>query len=94
LSAQYTIFGEKARFGDYAKVDKRIGEKKSVPSALVRPYILPDKEGKEKYHVTKNPKGTFLKSVSSADVIKYMLNAATGDQWDGRPAVLLLIAKL
>jgi hypothetical protein len=60
----------------------------------VRPYTLPDKEGKEKYNLPKVQKYTFLKLISSADLIKYMLNAATDDQWDGRADVLLLSAKL
>ncbi|MDR9443048.1 MAG: hypothetical protein RI842_10035 [Schleiferiaceae bacterium] len=94
MAAEYTIFGGKGRFAEYAKADKRLVEKKSVPSALVRPYAVPDKEGKEKYNLPKVQKDTFLKLISSADLIKYMLNAATGDQWDGRPAVPLLIAKL
>jgi hypothetical protein len=93
LAAEYTIFGGKARFAEYAKVDKRIGEKKSVPSALVRPYAVPDKEGKEKYNLPKVQKDTFLKSVSKADIANFMLDAAKDDQWDGSPGVLLGGAK-
>ena len=56
---------------------------------MVRPYALTDKEGKGKYFVTKKQNGTFLKSISRADVAKYMLDAITDSQWDGSPGVLL-----
>ena len=88
-----TLIGGKASFADYEKADKRISEEKSVPFVLVRPYALTDKEGKERYYVTKNQKGTFLKSISRADVAKFMLDAVTDAQWDGSPGVLLGGAK-
>lgn len=84
-----TLIGGKASFADYEKADKRISEEKSVPFVLFRPYALSDKEGKERYYVTKNQKGTFLKSISRADVAKFMLDAVTDAQWDGSPGVLL-----
>ena len=89
IKQMLTLIGGKASFADYEKADKRIREEKSVPFVLVRPYALTDKEGKEKYYVTKNQKGTFLKSISRADVAKFMLDAVTDNQWDGSPGVLL-----
>ena len=84
-----TLIGGKSSFDDYEKADKRISEEKSVPFVLVRPYALTDKEGRGKYYVTKKQNGTFLKSISRADVAKFMLDAVTDDQWDGSPGVLL-----
>ena len=84
-----TLIERKSIFADYEKADKRIIDKKSVPFVLVRPYALTDKEGKGKYFVTKKLNGTFLKSISRADVAKYMLDAVTDPQWDGSPGVLL-----
>jgi len=88
-----TLIGGKASFADYEKADKRISEEKSVPFVLVRPYALTDKEGKGKYFVTKKQNGTFLKSISRADVAKFILDAVTDSQWDGSPGVLLGGAK-
>ena len=88
-----TLIGGKASFADYEKADKCISEEKSVPFVLVRPYALTDKEGKGKYYVTKNQNGTFLKSISRADVAKFILDAVTDSQWDGSPGVLLGGAK-
>lgn len=88
-----TLIGGKASFADYEKADKRISEEKSVPFVLVRPYALTDMEGKGRYYVTKNQKGTFLKSISRADVANFMLDAVTDSQWDGSPGVLLGGAK-
>ena len=84
-----TLIGGKSSFDYYEKADKRISEEKSVPFVLVRPYALTDKEGRGKYYVTKKQNGTFLKSISRADVAKFMLDAVTDDQWDGSPGVLL-----
>ena len=83
------LIGGKSSFADYEKADKRISNEKSVPFVLVRPYALTDKEGKGKYFVTKKQNGTFLKSISRADVAKYMLDAVTDSKWDGSPGVLL-----
>ena len=83
------LIGGKTSFADYEKADKRISDEKSGPFVLVRPYALTDKEGKGKYFVTKKQNGTFLKSISRADVAKYMLDAVTDPQWDGSPGVLL-----
>jgi len=88
-----TLIGGKKAFADYEKADKRIREEKTVPFVLVRPYALTDKEGKGKYYVTKNQNGTFLKSISRADVAKFMLDTVTDKQWDGSPGVLLGGAK-
>ena len=88
-----TLIGGKASFADYEKADKCINEEKSVPFVLVRPYALTDKEGKGKYFVTKKQNGTFLKSISRADVAKFILDAVTDSQWDGSPGVLLGEAK-
>ena len=59
----------------------------------MRPYALTDKEGKGKYYITKNQNGTFLKSISRADVAKFILDTVTDSQWDGSPGVLLGAAK-
>lgn len=93
IKQMLTLIGGKASFTDYEKADKRIREEKSVPFVLVRPYALTDKEGKGKYLVTKKQNGTFLKSISRADVAKFMLDAVTDSQWDGSPGVLLGGAK-
>jgi nucleoside-diphosphate-sugar epimerase len=87
------IEGNATNLEDVEKADKRIREEKSVPFVLVRPYALTDKEGKEKYYVTKNQKRTFLKPISRADVAKFMLDAVTDSQWNGSPGVLLGGAK-
>ena len=89
IKQMLTLIGGKASFADYEKADKRVSEEKSVPFVLVRPYALTDKEGKGKYYVTKNQNGTFLKSISRADVAKYILDAVSDSQWDGSPGVLL-----
>ena len=89
IKQMLTPIGGKSSFDDYEKADKRISEEKSVPFVLVRPYALTDKEGRGKYYVTKKQNGTFLKSISRADVAKFMLDAVTDDQWDGSPGVLL-----
>ena len=89
IKQMLTLIGGKASFTDYEKADKRIREEKSVPFVLVRPYALTDKEGKEKYYVTKNQKGTFLKPISKADVAKFMLDAVTDSKWNGSPGVLV-----
>ena len=89
IKQMLTLIGGKSSFDDYEKADKRISEEKSVPFVLVRPYALTDKEGRGKYYVTKKQNGTFLKSISRADVAKFMLDAVTDDQWDGSPGVLL-----
>ena len=93
IKQMLTLIGGKSSFDDYEKADKRISEEKSVPFVLVRPYALTDKEGRGKYYVTKKQNGTFLKSISRADVAKFMLDAVTDDQWDGSPGVLLGGAK-
>ena len=89
IKQMLTLIGGKSSFDDIEKADKRISEEKSVPFVLVRPYALTDKEGRGKYYVTKKQNGTFLKSISRADVAKFMLDAVTDDQWDGSPGVLL-----
>ena len=89
IKQMLTLIGGKSSFDDYEKADKRISEEKSVPFVLVIPYALTDKEGRGKYYVTKKQNGTFLKSISRADVAKFMLDAVTDDQWDGSPGVLL-----
>ena len=89
IKQMLTLIGGKSSFDDYEKADKRISEEKSVPFVLVRPYALTDKEGRGKYYVTKKQNGTFLKSISRADVAKFMLDAVTDDKWDGSPGVLL-----
>lgn len=71
------LIGSKTGFADYEKADKRIREEKTVPFVLVIPYALTDKEGKGKYYATKKQNGTFLKSISRANVAKFMLDAVT-----------------
>lgn len=93
IKQMLTLFVGKTTFADYEKADKRIREEKTVPFVLLRPYALTDKEGKGKYYVTKKQNGTFLKSISRADVAKFMLDAVTDTQWDGNPGVLLGGAK-
>jgi len=93
IKQMLTLIGGKASFADYERADKRVREEKLVPFLLVRPYALTNKPGTGVYFATKRQNGTFLKSISRADVAKFMLDAVVDMQWDGSPGILLGGAK-
>ena len=84
-----TLMGGRAGFADYEAADRRIRQQSAIPSVLVRPYALTDKPGRGRYHATGNQNATFLRSISRADVARFLLDAVTDTRWDGRPGVQL-----
>ncbi len=90
LIAMGTMTGlVKASFDDYEAADARIQRQSDVPCVLVRPYALTGKPGIGRYHATETQSATFLRSISRADVARFLLDAVTDARWDGKPGVQL-----
>lgn len=82
-----TLMGSRAGFADYEAADLRIREQSAVPCVLVRPYALTDKPGTGRYHATEKQRATFMRSISRADVARFLLDVVTDTRWDGKPGV-------
>ena len=73
----------RAGIDDYEKADRRIRESLATPFVLVRPAVMTNNPGSGSYTVFKNRGGIFPKSISRADVAKFLIDCVSDTRWDG-----------
>ncbi|MFK7930929.1 MAG: NAD(P)H-binding protein, partial [Myxococcota bacterium] len=79
----------KACLDDYQAADALVRTASDVRCVLVRPFALTDKPGKGVYAATESTSALFASSIARADVARFMLDAVTDRQWDGKPGIQL-----
>ena len=83
-----SLKNSKINFEDYERADRRVRKETDVPWVLVRPFALTEGDLTGKYAVKENNKGTFMKSISRADVANFYVECIDNQKWDGK-AILL-----
>ena len=82
------LFNGKKGFTDYEKADKRMLEEKDVPSIVIRPAGLTNKQGKGKYQVIDKPTVFFPKFIARADVAKFFVDCLSDTSFDGKAVMI------
>mgnify|MGYP006435110905 FL=1 len=83
------LINGRASWGDYEKADSRVRSETNVPCVLIRPSALRNKPGTGNYSATNGKIGLFAKPIPRSDLARFLLDAATDDQWDGTGGVQL-----